>query len=254
MMTMNVKRNRLAVLCVSFCFVLTLLLSGHCCPCFGEDSTSKDWYQWRGPNRDGISTEKGLANTWGDAGPSLVYQVEGMGKGMSSLSISNGQLFTIGNLGDQVYLICRDIKNGELVWKTLFDSSKKAPNGTPTVDPQAKRVYAVSFDGMLVCCNSDTGETVWKKSFTKDFGGLMESGWGFSESPLIDSDKLICTPGGKKAMVVALNKSNGETIWTGPAPEGNLRGNDGAGYSSVVISNAGKVKQYIQLIGHGVVS
>lgn len=254
MMTMNVKRNRLAVLCVSFCFVLTLLLSGHCCPCFGEDSTSKDWYQWRGPNRDGISTEKGLANTWGDAGPSLVYQVEGMGKGMSSLSISNGQLFTIGNLSDQVYLICRDIKNGELVWKTPFDSSKKAPNGTPTVDPQAKRVYAVSFDGMLVCCNSDTGETVWKKSFTKDFGGLMESGWGFSESPLIDSDKLICTPGGKKAMVVALNKSNGETIWTGPAPEGNLRGNDGAGYSSVVISNAGKVKQYIQLTGHGVVS
>ena len=82
----------------------------------------------------------------------------------------------------------------------------------------------------------------------------MESGWGYSESPLVDGTKLLCTPGANDAMVVALNKMTGEPIWKGKAPEGKLRGNDGAGYSSVIHSDAAGVKQYIQLVGHGVVS
>jgi outer membrane protein assembly factor BamB len=106
----------------------------------------------------------------------------------------------------------------------------------------------------LVCCRLANGEVVWKKSFSGDFQGKMESVWGYSESPLVDGERLICTPGGKDAMVVCLDKKTGSTLWKGKAPAGKLRGNDGAGYSSIVISSAAGRKQYVQLIGHGIVS
>jgi outer membrane protein assembly factor BamB len=213
-----------------------------------------DWYQWRGPNRDGIAQVKGLASKWSEEGPALLYQSEGLGRGMSSLVIGDDKLYTLGESDGKVQLVCCDVANGRVLWKTPFGASKGAPNGTPTLDPETKRVYAISFDGLLVCCDSNSGETIWQRSFQKDFGGKMESVWGYSESPLIDGDRLICTPGAADAMVVALDKKTGETIWKGPAPKGDLRGNDGAGYSSIVISEGVGIKQYIQLIGHGVVS
>ncbi|XZE46898.1 PQQ-binding-like beta-propeller repeat protein [Pirellulaceae bacterium SH467] len=213
-----------------------------------------DWYQWRGPNRDGIAQVKGLASKWSEEGPVLLYQSEGLGRGMSSLVIGDDKLYTLGESDGKVQLVCCDVANGRVLWKTPFGASKGAPNGTPTLDPETKRVYAISFDGLLVCCDSNSGETIWQRSFQKDFGGKMESVWGYSESPLIDGDRLICTPGAADAMVVALDKKTGETIWKGPAPKGDLRGNDGAGYSSIVISEGVGIKQYIQLIGHGVVS
>jgi outer membrane protein assembly factor BamB len=213
-----------------------------------------DWHQWRGPDRTGVSSEKGLASQWSEKGPPMLFDVGGMGKGMASVAIHKDRLYTIGDRDGKVHLICCNIKNGEIVWKTPFADPKGSPNGTPTVDTATGNVYAISFDGILVCCNGTTGKPIWSGSFTKDLGGKMESGWGYSESPLIDGNKLICTPGAPDAMVVALNKKDGKLIWKGPAPQGNLRGNDGAGYSSVVVSNAQGIKQYVQLIGHGVVS
>jgi outer membrane protein assembly factor BamB len=98
-----------------------------------------------------------------------------------------------------------------------------------------------------------SGEKIWSKSFSRDFGGKMMSGWGYSESPLIDGERLLCTPGGKDAMIVALNKSNGEEIWRAAVPELGDRGNDGAAYSSIVISHGAGVKQYVQLVGKGLI-
>ncbi|AMV33590.1 outer membrane biogenesis protein BamB [Pirellula sp. SH-Sr6A] len=213
-----------------------------------------DWYQWRGPNRDGIAEVKGLASKWSEDGPALLYQSEGLGRGMSSLVIGDNKLYTLGESDGKVQLVCCDVANGRVLWKTPFGAAKGAPNGTPTLDLETKRAYAVSFDGLLVCCDANSGEILWQRSFQNDFGGKMESVWGYSESPLIDGDRLLCTPGAADAMVVALDKNTGETIWKGPAPKGDLRGNDGAGYSSIVISEGAGIKQYIQLIGHGVVS
>lgn len=218
------------------------------------DAIAADWFQWRGPNRNGIAEEKGLTSKWNEAGPPLVYQSEGLGRGMSSLVIGNGKAYTLGEADGKVQLVCCDVANGRIVWKTPFGNPKGAPNGTPTLDLENNRVYAVSFDGLLVCCDASSGEMVWKKSFQEDFGGKMESVWGYSESPLIDGDRLLCTPGAADAMVVALDKKSGETVWRGAAPQGSLRGNDGAGYSSIVISEGAGIKQYIQLVGHGVVS
>jgi outer membrane protein assembly factor BamB len=103
----------------------------------------------------------------------------------------------------------------------------------------------------LICAKVATGDIVWKVDYAKEFGGRMMSGWGYSESPLVDGDLLIVTPGGKSAMLAALNKKTGKTVWKTPVPA-SMDG--GAGYSSVVISNAAGVKQYVQLVGKGLVS
>lgn len=215
---------------------------------------SSDWYQWRGPNRDGISTEKNLLASWPEDGPTVVYRIKGLGSGMASVSVADGKFYTMGNIDGKTNVICRNQSDGQLVWQTPFTNAQGDPNCTPTVDLESGLVYALSHDGVLACCSLKDGNVLWKKSFTQDFGGKMESGWGYSESPLVDGDSLICTPGAPDAMVVSLDKKSGKTIWAGKAPTGDLRGNDGAGYASVVISNAAGVKQYVQLVGHGVVS
>ena len=167
------------------------------------DDVAGQWNQWRGPNRDGISTEKGLLEKWPDQGPDVAYSVKGLGQGMASVAIANGKLFSMGNKDGNTKLICLDQVNGEIEWSAPFTPAKGDPNCTPTVDMGAGLVYGLSNDGILVCCKIDSGEEVWQTSFTKDFGGKIESSWGYSESPLIDGDLLICTPGAPNAMVVA---------------------------------------------------
>jgi len=235
------------------CFLFGLVFPACNSAAFAEDKCGQ-WNQWRGPNRDGISTEKGLLESWPEQGPSVVYSVKGLGQGMASVAIANGKVLTMGNKDGNTKVICLKQSTGEVEWSTPFTTAKGDPNCTPTVDLASGLVYALSNDGILVCCKLDGGAAVWKTSFTKDFGGKIESGWGYSESPLVDGDLLICTPGASDAMLVALNKKTGDVVWKGKAPEGKLQGNDGAGYASVIISNAAGVKQYVQLIGHGIVS
>ena len=103
-------------------------------------------------------------------------------------------------------------------------------------------MFAIGINGDLLCAEAESGQEVWRKSFANDFGGRMMSGWGYSESPLVDGDRLVCTPGGPQAMLAALGQEDGRVIWTTPMQPGGERGRDGAGYSSIVISNAAGVK------------
>jgi hypothetical protein len=114
-------------------------------------------------------------------------------------------------------------------------------------------LYAIGSHGDLVCLEVAGGKERWRKSFARDFGGRMMSGWGFSESPLIDGEKLLCTPGGADALVVALNKETGEVIWKCAASNLGPKGKDGAGYASIVISEACGVRQYVQMTGKGLI-
>jgi hypothetical protein len=103
-----------------------------------------------------------------------------------------------------------------------------------------------------IACLTTAGEILWNRSFQEDWNGQMMSGWGFSESPLVDGDSVLCTPGGQEAMVVKLNKHTGQEIWRAAATDdAGGKGNDGAGYSSIVTSYGGGVKQYVQLTGRG---
>ncbi len=214
-------------------------------------ATSNEWPQWRGPNRDGISPETDLLDSWPTEGPPLVWKATGLGDGYSSVAVTDGKIYTLGRSGGKEQIVALSGDDGKILWSTPTGGSD-SPNGTPTID--GDRAYAIGHQGDLVCVRIADGSLVWKKNFGRDFGGKMMSGWGFSESPLVDGDRLVCTPGANDAMIVALDKMTGNTIWKAAMPPNvGPQGGDGAGYSSIVISHAAGVKQYVQLIGRGVI-
>ncbi len=210
---------------------------------------TSDWPQWRGPNRDGISTETGLLTEWKEP-PALLWKKSGLGRGYASIAVVGDVLYTAGKVKEESLAYALNEADGSVKWSVpLGKAGDENPRATPTVD--GERVYFLGAEGALVCLESATGKTVWSKEFGADFGGKMMSGWKFCESPLIDGDRLVCTPGGKEATVVCLNKLTGEVIWKSALPDVGKSGRDGAGYSSIVISNGAGVKQYVQLLGRG---
>ena len=218
-----------------------------------EKPADAEWTQWRGPQRDGISIEKGLLQSWTEKGPALAWEAKGLGKGYSSVAIHKGHIVTLGKRDGGLFLVALSVKDGSELWATrIVEKAGNNPNCTPTIADDM--VYALSTEGDLFCVGLEKGDVVWKKNFPKDFGGKMMSGWGYSESPLIDGERLICSPGAKDAAIAALDKKTGEMIWKSAIPDIGTRGGDGAGYSSIIISNGAGVKQYVQLMGRGVIS
>jgi outer membrane protein assembly factor BamB len=214
---------------------------------------SSDWPRWRGVNLDGISSERGLLKSWPADGPPLLWQVEELGTGFASVSVVDNKIYTMGRLNNVEHLLALDVSNGSQLWATPVGPGRteRGSNCTPTVD--GEHVYGISIEGDLICARSDNGQLVWKKNFAYDFGGRMMSGWGYSESPLVDGSLLVCTPGGPNSVLAAMDKRTGKVLWTTPMPYGGSHGQDGAGYSSIVISHAGGVKQYVQLVGRGLI-
>lgn len=215
-------------------------------------ATDPAWTQWRGPSRDGISDETGLLTSWPDGGPSVAWKSAGLGGGFSSVVIADGRIVTMGKFGDETKMVAIDLTNGSPLWSVVVGTGGDAPNCTPTIDGDL--VYGLSHGGDLLCAEVATGREVWRTNFPGDFGGKMMSVWGFSESPLVDGDRLIVTPGADDAAMAALDKRTGEVIWKAAMPPTpGPAGQDGAGYSSIVISRAAGVKQYVQLVGRGVI-
>ncbi|MSR56057.1 MAG: polyvinylalcohol dehydrogenase [Planctomycetaceae bacterium] len=204
-----------------------------------------DWPQWRGPKRDAVSADKGLLKTWGEQGPPLAWKTSGLGAGWASVALADGRIFTMGRRENGEYLICLSGNDGKEQWalKVGLEAADE-PSSTPTVD--GDHVYALGTHGDLVCA-SVAGKELWRKSFIKDFGGSIPT-WKYCESPLVDGEKLICTPGSPDATLVALNKQTGAVFWKAAVPNG---GGSGSGYSSVVISEGAGVRQYVQLLGAG---
>ena len=215
------------------------------------------WPQWRGPNRDGIAPAHGLLGSWKDKAPPLLWAAKGMGGGYASPSLMDNTLYTTGESEGQQFVIALKLpeKGGSTSpkeeWRTPI--SKAADVGypgsrcTPTID--GDYLYATSTAGDIACLERKTGKIVWTKNMTAEFAGKMMSGWGFSESPLIDGDKLVITPGSDEAAIVALNKKTGDVIWKSEIPKTN-----GAAYSSLVVSEGAGVRQYVTLLGRGLVS
>jgi outer membrane protein assembly factor BamB len=225
--------------------------------CLGSQAAfSADWTQWRGPKRDGRAEEPALNLDWGKQPPKHLWTITGMGQGYASLSTADHRIYTTGNFPDGQSVVCIDLENQKQVWRTPLtdgppDHDYKGSRCTPTLD--GDRLYVVTSDGQIACLKTANGETVWARKFQSDWNGSLMSGWGFSESPLVDGERVICTPGGSQAMMVALDKMTGNEIWKAAVPYEGERGKDGAGYSSIVISNAGGIKQYVQMIGHGLI-
>lgn len=220
-----------------------------------------DWPQWQGPKRTGISRETGLRDFWRKGGPPLVWKSKHSGVGFVTPSVAAGRVFLMGNIGTDVqrrqgrvfteYVICLSEKTGDLLWKTVVGPVRsdgggyQGPRSTPTVD--GDWLYALGINGDLLCLDVSDGKDRWRKDLRKDFGGNA-GGWGYSESPLVDGNKLVVTPGGKKNTLVALDKNTGTLIWSAKVPEG-----DSAGYSSIIMAEVCGQREYIQFMSRGVV-
>jgi len=214
-------------------------------------STAYDWPQWRGKNRDGKTNEVGLLKSWPSSGPTKLWSASGLGKGWASVAVVGDRMYTMGSRNNREYMICLNESDGSQIWVAPVGTADHT-NCTPTVDGDL--VYGIGLSGDLVCCNAADGKEVWRKNFARDFNGKMMSQWGFSESPLVDGDYLVCTPGGPEAIIAAIEKTTGRVAWTTPLPPMvGKKGKDGAGYSSIVISNGAGVKQYVTLVGRGVI-
>ncbi len=209
---------------------------------------AEDWPTFRGAGRTAVSAESGLLDSWPSEGPKLLWTAKGAGNGYASPAVAAGRVYTLGDHDNGQFLSCFDGNSGKLVWENrigdAWNGHPRNPtwNGaraTPTVD--GDRVYVVDASGVVVCSSTSDGKVVWQKSLTKEFEGKKADSWGYSESPTIDGPLLICTPGGSKATVVALDKATGETRWTCARPN-----DEGAGHSSVVISYVGGRKIYVQ--------
>ena len=254
-----------------------------------------DWPQLRGPRRDGKSTETGLLKEWPDDGPPLAWKVDKLGGGYSAPSVAAGRIFGMSNRGDEEVVWALSEKDGSEIWVTPLgpafrqraSQGREGPACTPTVD--GERLYVEGLAGNVACLQARDGKIVWQRSLTEDFGGRVPR-WSYRESPLVDGDKVIVTPGGADATLVALNKATGETIWKGQVPSGSDAGSaapggadrgrggpgesdrgrggpggrgggrggfggggSGAAYASVIAIDFEGQRQYVQLISNALV-
>lgn len=250
---------------------------------------ANDWPQWQGLHRDAISQETGLMKTWPSDGPELAWRVTDLGGGDSTPSIADGRIFGMSNRGEDEVVWALSEKNGEPLWVSklgpAYDQdmpqSKEGPGCTPTVD--GKLLFVMGMAGNVACLNVEDGSIVWQRDLKEDFGGTIPR-WSYRESPLIDGEKMIVTPGGNKATIVALDKSTGKTLWQTktqeeeaqpeaapmreepregpPRGEGRSRGRRGFGrggprpdaaYASAIAIDFEGQRQYVQLTAKALV-
>lgn len=213
-----------------------------------------DWPQWRGPHRTGVSQEKGLLMEWPRGGPKLLWQLKDIGDGYGAPAITGQRIYLVSNKGmDNEFVQALSVVDGKQIWATTIgkvgNPDQKPPypkaRSTPTVD--GKFVYALGSDGDLACLEEATGKVVWQKNLRRDFDGKPGI-WAYAESPLVDGEKVIVTPGGSTATLVALNKQTGATIWKSAVLEG-----DQAGYASIIVVKAAGHRQYVQFLEKGLV-
>jgi outer membrane protein assembly factor BamB len=230
---------------------LTLVLSG--ATAFAASPESFDWPQWQGSQRNAISKERGLLKQWTKDGPPLAWKVTGLGGGYSGPSIAAGQIFGMSNRGDDEVIWARSETNGKPLWATrlgprvhqLMSQGAEGPGCTPTVDGEL--LYALGMGGDLACLQVRDGKVIWRISLTRDFGGRIPM-WSYRESPLVDGDKVVCTPGGQDATLVALDKLTGKTIWKSKVP-----GGPPAAYASVIAFDFDGQREYVQFTAKALV-
>ncbi|MDG2469677.1 MAG: PQQ-like beta-propeller repeat protein, partial [Pirellulaceae bacterium] len=248
--------RRLSIITLFVISQLATTLSG--IPFLGAE----DWPQFRGVNRDGKSTSTGLLASWKKTKPPLVRSISGAGTGYASLCVVNGVIYTTGNSQRGQFVSAFKLDSGKKQWSTEIvgvvpNHAFAGSRSTPTVN--GKNLFVLASDGKLVCLDLK-GKLKWERQLQTDFGGSMMSGWGFAESPLVDDDKVIITPGNGPSLMVALEAQTGKEVWNCSA-ENWQRGKNsqnqklprGAGYSSIAVARIIGEKQYIQFLGNGII-
>lgn len=207
----------------------------------GNTAPEAEWPQWRGPLRNGVSSETGLLKQWPANGPAVIWSIKNLGEGYGSLSIRADRIYAQGTKGSESVVFCLNRADGKTIWAvslgpTAGNDRGNGPRGTPTLD--GDRVYALTESGDLACLRERDGSRLWGKNILKEYGGSNPK-WLISESPLVDGNRLIVSPGGSGAGIVALDKMTGAEIWRAKELS------DQAGYSSCIVADVGGVRSYI---------
>ena len=252
------KINRSSCLLLSTTFIV--FVSFAC-----NQLQADDWLHWRGPNYNSISNESGLLKEWPAEGPKQIWANEECGIGYGGFSIKNDRLFTMGASDGVDFILCLNTEDGSEIWRTPFTGGNSSfsdmgkgwgdgPRTTPTLD--GDHVYAMGVGGEVWCVKSDDGAKIWSVNM-KDFGGSTPS-WGYSESPLVDEGKVICTPGGPDGTILALDKMTGKKVWqskpiTKILDDGSRTNAAKAHYSSMIPITWNNQRLYVQLLVHAIV-
>jgi outer membrane protein assembly factor BamB len=238
------------LLAIAPCFVLPFCLGILIAATLPRPLSADDWPAWRGPNRDAICREMGLLKEWPQEGPKLAWKTTGLGIGYGGPAIVGNVLYIMGQKDGKEWVLALDVSRaGKQIWASPIGPVRNegagypGPRSTPSID--GNRLYTLGIAGDLVCMDTEDGRVLWHHDLVKDYGGAIPQ-WGYAESVLIDGPWLICTPGGPKNTIVALNKTTGKLVW------GSLVG-DPAEYSSVIKVTIGQSKQYVNLTKKGVI-
>jgi outer membrane protein assembly factor BamB len=207
-------------------------------------SPAADWPQWHGPNRDNISTETGLLKAWPSGGPKLLWTVKTLGSGYGSLALKGDRIYVQGTRGSDSVVFALDRSDGRAIWHArigpaLDQDRGGGPRGTPTLDGEL--IYAISENGDLACIRDKDSFVAWHRNMLKDYDG-QNPNWHISESPLIDGNNVIATPGGSRGGIVAFDKKSGKEVWA------SRELTDTAGYASCIIADVGGVRTIMNLM------
>jgi len=202
------------------------------------------WPQWHGPNRDNISTETGLLKKWPEGGPRLLWQTKGLGFGYSTVVIADGRIVTTGNMGEDCVITAMNM-SGKVLWRAKNGKAWQNPypgtRGTPIIE--GDRIYHEGAFGDVICLDAKTGKEVWTVNILERFES-KNIRWALAESLLVNGDRVICTPSGPEASVVALDKKTGKTVWTAPSA------GDLAGYASPILAEYEGLRIIVALTSH----
>jgi outer membrane protein assembly factor BamB len=185
------------------------------------NSPAADWPQWRGPNRDGLSAEN-VSAAWPAEGPKLLWRAS-VGTGFSSISVSQGRAYTMGNTNNEDTVWCFEAGTGKRIWQYTYPAQlspqwyEGGPGATPTVS--GDRVFTISKWGNVFCLDAARGAVLWQRDLRRD--GVKPNRWGFAGSPLVRGDRVILNAG---TAGLALDRATGRIVWS--------NGTNAAGYAS----------------------
>jgi outer membrane protein assembly factor BamB len=216
-------------------------------------ASAADWPQWQGPERNAVSQERGLLQEWTPEGPPLAWKVDGLGGGDSTPSIAEGRIFGMAHRDDDEVVWALSETDGSPLWVTRLgpasregrSPSQEGPGATPTIDGEL--LYVMGLAGNVACLQVQDGTIVWQRRLQDELGARLPS-WSFRESPLVDGDRVVVTPGAEDATLVALDRLTGKTIWKSEVP-----GSPKAAYSSAIAIDFDGQRQYVQLTEKAVV-
>ncbi len=200
-------------------------------------SPEPGWPQFRGPRRDGISSERGLLQSWPEGGPSLLWSAAGAGRGFSSPIIGDGRIYLTGDFADEARILAYDLQ-GKPLWQAKNGDAwlNQYQGARASVTLSAGRLYHQNAHGRVVCLEAATGQELWAVNLLERFRGENIT-WGLSENLLVDERAVYATAGGRDALLVALDQQTGQLLWQSEPLLDSEAGNaaDSPGYAAPIL-------------------